>query len=144
MQALTELARDPDSRIAALAVAQQWRTIPNPSREQLLQWEAQLEQMPSALRAGPTYLVGNAWVAHDRQRAALHLMRLPVLFGEQFELAARSLSIAGDQLLKLEQVESARIVLQELVDRHGGTPEADAAEQTLQNLPVDGRTKQDP
>jgi hypothetical protein len=144
LQALTDLIRDPDPRIAALAVAQQWRSEPRPSREQLLQWESQLGQMPESLRAGPIYLLGNAWVAHDRQRAVLHLMKLPVLYGDQFELAGRSLSVAGDQLLKLEQVESAKIVLQELVDRHGGTPEADAAEQTLQNLPVDGRTGQVP
>jgi len=134
MRVLSDLAKSADPRIASLAVAQQWRTEVRPSSQTLLQWRSQVAAMPQSLQAGPTFVLGTAMTSSDGEQAVLQLMRIPVLFDLEFELAGRALSQSADQLLKLNRTDEAKIVLQELVERHRGTPEADVAEVTLSKL----------
>lgn len=134
LQVLSVLAKDPDPRISALATAQRWRTEPAPSPEELGQWDAQVNAMPVDLQAGPLFVLGSARVQSEPEQAILSLMKIPVLYPEQFALAARGLAQSAEQLLKLNRTAEAQIVLQELVDRHGGTAEADFAEKQLSAL----------
>ena len=91
---------------------------------------------------GTIFVLGSAWVQIDPQQAALHLLQIPILYGEQFGLAARALAQAADQLLKLKRTDEARIVLQELMDRHGGTAEADFAAEKLAAIAATQNAKQ--
>jgi TolA-binding protein len=61
-------------------------------------------------------------------------MRVPVLFGDRFDLAARALLQAADHLLELNRTAEARIVLQEIVNQHAATSEADLATEKLKRL----------
>lgn len=134
LKILSTLANHPDPRIADLAAAQRWRANVSPTPATLRQWEARIEKMPPGLRAGPTFVLGTAWIKSDPEQGALQLLRIPVLDGQQFELAARALTLAADQLLSLKRPAEAKLVLQELVDRHAGTAEADLAAQKLARL----------
>jgi hypothetical protein len=141
LKILARLSSDQDARIAALATAQRWRAEAAPQETSLRQWQAQIEAMPEALRAGPIFVVGSGWMQIDSEQAALQLLRIPVLYAEQFGLAARALAQAAEQLLKLNRTDEARIVLQELIDRHDGTAEADFAEKKLAALASPPDTK---
>jgi hypothetical protein len=134
LKVLQNLSSDDDPRIAALAQAQLWRVETKFERAVLTRWTTQVNSMPEDLRAGPHFVLGYAWAQVDPEQAVLQLMRVPVLYGERFDLAARALLQAAELLLKLNRADEARIVLQEIVDRHEASGEADAAAERLKQL----------
>ena len=95
---LTKVAESPDRRIATLAEAQLWRDkLVTASREEIERWEHQLDTLDDSLRAGPYFLIGQAWARHGRHAsAALALLRVPVLYPQDQNLAAEALLAAGD------------------------------------------------
>jgi hypothetical protein len=103
MDALRGLLASDDPRIAHLAAAQLWRTrMAAATAEDVARWQEQIRRMPSAIRAGPTFVVAQALDRLDRPTdAALAFLQLPILFPLQRELAGQSLLDAARQLEKL-------------------------------------------
>ena len=134
LKVLANLSKSDEPRIAALAQAQRWRVVVKFDSATVAQWSAQVDAMPEDLRAGPHFVLGNAWGHVDPEQAVLQLMRVPVLFGDRFDLAARALLRSADHLLKLNRTAEARIVLQEIVNQHAATAEADLATERLKRL----------
>ncbi len=119
-QALAELARlatGEDRRIALLAAAQKWRAqVPTASAEQFAAWGRMVEQIPKNLRAGPCFVLGSAWLnQRDYERAALWLLRAPILDPRHRTLAARGLVDAGRALEQLGKAHEAGRLYAEVV-----------------------------
>lgn len=134
LRVLERLSSHEDARIAGLAAAQRWRAVPRVDAATATQWTAQVVALPEPLRAGPHFALANAWSSVDPEQAILHWLRLPVLYGQRFDLASRGLLQAGEKLTQQGRTAEARIVLLEVVQRHGSTPEADLAEEKLREL----------
>ena len=135
VQILQQLRRDIDPLIAQLADCQLWRLEPlPPSTEILEEREQAIRRLPEPWQAGPWWLLGNQWERADPERSALMLMRIPILYPEQFGLSARALLGAGDRLAGLGRSTEAEALWRELVDRHDGTAEARVARERLTGL----------
>ena len=133
---LRRLKTDADPRVAALAKAQLWRTeSATATAEDLTQWAVTIGQMPESVQAGPYFVLGRALVrAKQPDRAALALLRVPILFPEHRRLAAQSLLAAGGQLEASQQNGEAAKTYRELVDTFGDLPEAARARESLDRL----------
>ena len=85
-----------------------------------------VQQIPEPMRAGPYFLVGKA-LAQQKQheQAALALLRVPILYGAERELAAESLWLAAGQLRRHGAAEDARNLHLELVNVYPESPYAD-------------------
>ena len=107
---LRRLTTHSDARIALLAEAQLWRAkLVSVSASDVESWERQVERLPPSVRAGPYFVIGEAWSRLDApQRAALAYLRVPLQFGEQRRLAAAARSAAATQLDKLGQADAAQ------------------------------------
>jgi len=119
-QALAQLARltaAEDRRIALLAAAQGWRaSLPQTTAGQLAGWAAMIEQLPEGLRAGPSYVLGTAWLRQqDYQQAALWLLRAPLLDPRHRQVAARALIEAARALEQLGKPHQAGRLYAEVV-----------------------------
>lgn len=106
IERLKQLAVDRDPRIRALATAQLWRTDSTTvSDGELAARLGDVEKMPAGLRGGAALVLGQALVAHeDPRRAAMWLLRLPLvdarprrLASHALQEAAKSLEAAGEQ-----------------------------------------------
>lgn len=140
-QALTELQKlttAPDRRIAALATAQLWRDqLVTASAEDIQGWERQLGELDEKLRAGPYFLLGQAWARHQQhQAAALAFLRVPILYPENWDLVAESLFAAGEQLEKMGDHSGAVKVYTELVQTCKDHRLAPLAQQRLERAAV--------
>jgi len=132
-QALFELVRHNDPRIAALAEAQLWRSeLLRSTPKDITRWAARIEQMPEPLRAGPYFVLGQAY---DRlglpDDAALAYLHLPVLYPERRELAARSLVRAGQLSSRAGFSEEATTMWTEVITMYADTPQRVEAERLL-------------
>jgi hypothetical protein len=134
LKVLENLSNDEDPRIAALAKAQAWRAMAKLDPATLARCSEQLDAMPEDLRAGPCFVLGNAWAQTEPEKAVLLLLRVPVLFGDQFDLSAQALLQSADLLQKLNRSAEARIVLEEVLQRHAATTEADIAGEKIKQL----------
>lgn len=103
LAALGRLANDRDPRIAHLASAQRWRTISVIAKpDDVDRWQKQVTRMPSALRAGPNFIVAQTLARQEQhEKAALAFMQVAIFFPNDRELVAASLHRAG---LELEQL----------------------------------------
>jgi TolA-binding protein len=91
--------------------------------------------LPESLRAGPYYVLGLGLAAHDQhRRAAVALMRIPILFPRQEALAAEALLAAGRSLAGLDQIDEAARVYRELIAQHSTSTAAAEARQRLESL----------
>jgi hypothetical protein len=127
LRRLGELATDADERVARLADAQRWRVAAVTADAATVgSWEQSLRKIPEPLQAGPRLVVGRAWASHNEpERAALQLLRVPILYGEaQPRLAAEAFWSAGQALEKLARPAQAAALYRELVRDF---PEAAAA-----------------
>jgi tetratricopeptide (TPR) repeat protein len=136
-QALVELVNHGDGPIATLAEAQLWRTdLLRAEAKDADRWAARIEQMDESLRAGPYFVLGQAY---DRlgtnDAAALAYLRVPVLFGGQRELAARALVAAGRASQKSGFPDEAVRLWTEVIATYAGTPHRTEAEQLLKTAP---------
>lgn len=137
LRRLNELKLDADPRIAMLAEAQLWRVASvTADAAAIAGWEQAVEKMPADLRAGPLFVVGRAWSTRDdAERAAMVLLRMPILYGEQHpRLAAESLWTAGRMLEKLTRPEQAATLYRELVRDFPQTTAATTARERLAEL----------
>jgi tetratricopeptide (TPR) repeat protein len=130
LRTLARLSSDADDRIALLATTQRWRArLSDADADELSRWARALELMPPALRAGPYYLLGVAQsrIPQHEEEAALTLLRLPILYPEEYALAAAGLLEAGHQLQKLDRKEKAVGLYRELLEHYAGTQAASEA-----------------
>ncbi len=134
LQTLRRLAQDTDRRVALLAEAQTWRTeLFRATPQQAEAWARRVEAMPPQLRAGPYWLVGQAWAQAGRHDdAALALMRVPVLYPESRRLAAMALLAAAESLAADGQTKAARRLFREVIDHAGDLASSRQARQYLQ------------
>jgi tetratricopeptide (TPR) repeat protein len=109
MALLRKLAAGPDRRTAQLAAAQTWRAaMVTAQAVQLEAWNRAVEEMPESLAAGPYFVLGSAWAQSQQwEKAALALMRIPILYPQQRALAAQSLVVAAHCLEKLHRTSEA-------------------------------------
>ncbi|MBN2473056.1 MAG: hypothetical protein JXB62_00510 [Pirellulales bacterium] len=129
LQRLKTLSAGPDRRVAQLALAQTWRAeAVTASSAELDNWQRVIEQMPQALAAGPYFVLGRARLQRQQwEQAALALMRVPILYPQQRDLATQALLDAGRALEKLGRVPEALRLYRELIAGYPGTrPMAEA------------------
>jgi tetratricopeptide (TPR) repeat protein len=135
-QALRRLASGSDPPVAMMARAQLWRVqIVTATADDLKQWEATIDQMPAALRAGPYFVLGQA-LAHRQQpdAAVLALLRVPILYPREYNLAAESLLVAGQLREQQSSAQDARRLYGEIAQNYPDSASAALAEQYLRRL----------
>lgn len=137
LRRLGELAVDGDERIARLADAQRWRAAAVTADVATVgTWERTINAIPESLRAGPYLVVGRAWASHSEpERAALQLLRVPILYGDaQPRLAAEACWSAGQALEKLQRPAQAADLYRELLRDFPTTAAAATARDRLKEL----------
>jgi tetratricopeptide (TPR) repeat protein len=137
LRRLRELTGDPDPRIAIFAEALQWRTAAvTADAAKLNGWERSLDKLPEPLRPGPYLALGRAWnLKNESERAALVLMRLPILYAdEQPRLAAEALWSAGQALEQLQRPTQAARIYHELIRDYSQAVVAAPATDRLKEL----------
>lgn len=136
LRALTEQG---DDRIRRLAEAQLWRVRLHAEEAQsfdLDRWGDQLKVMPSELRGGPSFVLGQAQLRFLRREAgALLMLRVPILYDHDRLLAAEALLQAGDALSAHGRPQEARALYREVRARYVGTPAAGEADSILKDEP---------
>lgn len=134
--ALRRLLSEKDPRIVHLAGAQLWRTrVAAAVDDDVARWRAQLERMPDELRPGPTFILGLVDSRRDdAPTAALEFLRIPILWSDHRELAARSLWEASRQLDRAERDAEAAQLAREIVVQYPHSAAAPAAQARLDQL----------
>jgi len=103
-QKLKVLAGNRETRVALLAEALTWRlNLMNVTPEEAASWRARLEAFPPELRAGPCFVVGQAFLRlKDYDSAALAFLKTawvytdsPILSQEAAKQAKKALELAG-------------------------------------------------
>lgn len=120
IQKLKKLAQDEEPIISRLAAAQILRTeITAVDEQQVSKWEQKISQMPESERAGPYFVLGLAQARlGQNQRAAINLMKIPILFPDQNALSAAALYKCANVLHNDGRTEEARILWNELLTDH--------------------------
>ena len=116
---MENLANDIDARISRLATVQLWRlrlsNMNSVNERQLAIWQRQIDELPSSLRAGPYYFLGDLYSRlGNADTAALYWMRVPILYPENLHLSAAALYQTSILLQKKNQTEEARSLQAEL------------------------------
>ena len=133
IQVLKQLTTDTDPRIALLAEAQLWRTQQvSVSLQGLKQWKGQISRLPTALRAGPYFLLAGGLSRHQHhEQAIVSWMRIPIDYPQHYQLAAESLLASAKKLNQLQREPQARNLYQEIVTRYASTVAAGQAQRWL-------------
>lgn len=143
---LKELMLDGDPRIALIAEAQLWRSATVTADLAAVEaWERKLDKIPAELAAGPAVIVGKAWAQRSvksqgvpdqaiAERAALVLLRVPILHPEQHRLAGEALWTAGQMLENLGQPTRAADLYRELARDYPKSQLAGQAGERLKEL----------
>ena len=97
MRTLRQLADHPRQEIAGLARIQFWRTrIVSVTERDVDRWRQEVERLPGRLRAGPYFVLGQAYARiQHTDRAALAFLRVPTLFASHQGLSQAALYAAG-------------------------------------------------
>lgn len=124
-QELQALQRVADDRVRKLAQAQTWRlklrTL-EVSDLELNRWSARLQELPSPLRGGPSYLLGRGWsLRREQERAATAFLWTALMDDSDARLSARAGVEAAESLKRLGQLDDARRLLQEVATRFPDT-----------------------
>lgn len=136
MAALKDLATDLDPRIVALAETQSWRTqLVTATKADVERWQRAVAKMPTTLQAGGWFVIGTARARLDEHdQAVLALLRVPVLHGDDRNLAAAALLFAGRSLVKADQRDEAARLFREIVEQHAGSSFAAEATAELERM----------
>lgn len=136
LAALRRLSSERDVRVAHLADAQLWRArLASADRAELDKWRAQISRMPDTLRAGPTFVLGQGLSRQgEPSRAALELLRIPIVWSDQRELAAAALWEAGKALEATPTPSDADGLYRELVATYPTSSIAESARKKLATL----------
>ncbi|MBN1589387.1 MAG: hypothetical protein JW888_07725, partial [Pirellulales bacterium] len=88
-------------------------------------WQKAIDRMPTALQAGPYFVLGRALARQERfDEAALAMLRAPILYPRDDALASEALVEAGLMLEKLQRPKQAARLYREVLRDH---PSARAA-----------------
>ena len=133
---LGELQDHQDTRIANLAATQLWRiAMVSVHEKKIISWQQTVTQMPYSLRAGPYYLVGQAFERNNRHRdAALTLMRVPIHYQHERKLAGECLLAAAISLEKINASAEAINLYREILRDYEESSAAKIAEPRLRQL----------
>lgn len=138
---LRSLSTSTDRRIQVLAQFQAWRADVAASAVnelQIVRWQDRVDELPSALRAGPCYLLGRAYTGRrDYELAAASFLWLPLVDDHDFRLSARSMLEAGLSLKRIGQLTESQALFRETSRRFATAPAADEAEALLDDLRED-------
>ncbi len=117
---LEELSRDIDPNIKYLAIGQIWRTRSlTVNQRQIEVWKTLMTRMPEPLRPGPWLVLAEAQTrTGEKDEAITNLMRVPILYPEQIGLSATALYRAGTLLGNAGQSAEAKLVWDELKQKH--------------------------
>lgn len=119
------------NEVAFLAEAQLWRVPQRYSVEQLQELQNKVESWPTALRAGPLYLLGKSWKnAGQLNLAADAMLQVATLYPEQHDLVLLGLEAAYTTLRTLDPAEATRVG-QWLVQLHPESGQADEIQREL-------------
>jgi tetratricopeptide (TPR) repeat protein len=140
MAKLQRLTTDADPRVAQLAEAQLWRTkIVTSTPQEVAGWQQQVERIPSELRAGPYFALGQALARQNlHEQAALAFLRVPILHSSNRSLSADALLAAARALESLGQNDAAAGLYRELINDYATTAPAAEAQARLRNLAGEG------
>ncbi len=139
---LKQLSRDIDPVIAQLAKCQLWRTEVGAQGQSTLEnRERKSSRCRNRFATARYGCWGTSGQASIRTGRLFCWMKIPVLFPEQFQLSADALLPSGQLLIKLNRLDKARIVLNEVVQQHEQTAEATAAKELLKKLGAPTKSK---
>lgn len=130
---LQKLSTGADKTIAQLALTQTWRTaVISADAAKITSWERNLESLPPRLRAGGYYVVGQGWARlGEWEKSALALMRIPILYPRDRQLAAQALLDSGMALERLQRRDEALGLYRELLKDYPESPRVAEAQARL-------------
>lgn len=130
---LRKLARESRPKISGLAVAQFWRTqLTTPRDGDVERWQTHIATLPAELRGGPYYLLGRRLIQLGRRdEAALALMRVPALYGDNALLAQSALFESATAMREQGEMDDARRLYRQAIARGKGTRAGRAAAEGL-------------
>ncbi|HVW00176.1 MAG TPA: hypothetical protein VHB77_07550, partial [Planctomycetaceae bacterium] len=137
---LKQLASSADRRVQVLAQTQLLRqrlSAGDVSRVELENWQNRIDLIPEDLRGGAYFLLGKAQLRlREYELGAAALLRLPLVYNDDVQLAARAELMAADALSRIGQTEAAAGLYHEITSRFAGTSFAiDARERLLEREP---------
>lgn len=143
VERLKQLSFDRDPRVEWLARAQVWRvSLATASDLQVRSWSEDVEKAPEQLRGGGYLVLGRAWSARQQPaRAALALLRVPILYPHHHRLGAAALYEAAVELAKIGQRAEAVSLYREVAKQYPDTPQAALAAGQL-DRPQDNSARQ--
>jgi TolA-binding protein len=126
-----------DPRVYTLAEAQLWRTRLSASdldSSEVGRWMTRLEKIPAELRGGPYFVLGQSRLRlQEFDQAAMMLLWMPMVYADDYHLAARACYEAGDALARIGQTTEASTLLRELPQRFSDSPYAVEAVKRLES-----------
>lgn len=136
IESLQRLARQRDERIKQLARTQLWRTqVVLVDEDRVQQWQTEIDRMPTALRAGPYFLLGRAHARlGHRDQSALALLRIPILDDRDRRLTQACL-LAAARVLDVEPSRDEAIQLyQQAIEVNESSSDGQQAKNRLKEL----------
>ena len=138
---LQQLRANPDPRIRYLAIAQLWRLeLPGGKidRPTLAGWQDTIHAMPTSVRGGAYFLLGEG----RRQRrqhdaAAVAFLWVPLVYDHDYQLSALATLNAADSLNAIGQRDESIALYREIIARYGQSSYAQDAAQALKSLEPD-------
>ncbi len=131
------LIRHPDERLRTLAQWQSYRrrlTVEGIGDNELQRWETRIRKLDAPLRAGPYFLLGQAFVArHEFDLAAAAFLRLPLAHATDHPLTAEALLNAARCIDKTGMRPEAVTLFKEVTTKFGHTSFAAEAETALKS-----------
>ena len=122
---LKQLATSADRRVQVLAQTQLLRqrlSAGDVSRVEIENWQNRIELIPNDLRGGAYFLFGKAQLRlREYELGAASLLRLPLVYNDDVQLAARAELMAADALSRIGQTEAAAGLYREITTRFAGT-----------------------
>ncbi len=115
---LRQLLNNADPRIAWLAYAQLWRAgNSNATAEQRSGFARRISTSDPTLCAGAYFVLGQAYSVADPEAAALAMMRIPVLYPQEEQLAATALLWTAGHLERQQRPHQAMRLYREICQR---------------------------
>lgn len=129
------LVRNPDERLRSLAQWQSYRrrlAVEGIGDLELQRWEQRVSKLDAPQRAGPYFLIGQAFAArHEFDLAAGAFLRLPLAHPNDHPITSEALLNASRCLDKAGMRTAADALLKELVTKFAHTPFAAEADRLL-------------
>ncbi|MBC7854330.1 MAG: hypothetical protein IAF94_12930 [Pirellulaceae bacterium] len=123
-----------DPRIRSMAQVQLWRTkLVSVKLDEVGRWQSALEHVPTEVRAGGYFVVGEALSRLNKpDDAALAFLHIPLVHNQQRAMAADALIAAAKEHEKLRRVEQAAGLYREVLSGYSRTAAAEEAKAWLE------------